>query len=108
MPSEEAAIWSRLDERWAHGAVARLTSEELGELLAAAPEHREIDAGLGGVIRVLRRGTQFVIQEQTGKGEIVVRLLPTNEAAEAFVAERLEAYERLWDGCGCKINYFEP
>ena len=23
-----------------------------------------------------------------------------------FVAERMDQYERMWDGCGCRIDYY--
>jgi len=26
--------------------------------------------------------------------------------AEDFVKDRLDFYERKWDGCGCKIDYY--
>ncbi len=107
MQSEESTIWSTLNERWSQGPIARLTPDELNEMLAAAPGHREIDAGIGGVIRVIRLGAHWVLQEQTGAGELLARRMPTEHAVEAFLAQRLEDYERLWDGCGCKINYFE-
>jgi hypothetical protein len=107
MQSEESTIWSTLNERWAQGAIARLTPDELNEMLAAASGYREVDAGIGGVIRVIQHGTHLVLQEQTGEGELLVRRMPTEQAVEAFLAQRLEAYERLWDGCGCKIKYFE-
>ena len=27
--------------------------------------------------------------------------------ARAFVEERLETYDRMWDGCGCKVHYLD-
>ncbi len=36
----------------------------------------------------------------------VVRPLPSSEAAAEFVRERLAQYERMWDGCGCRIDYY--
>ena len=40
--------------------------------------------------------------------EVLVRIRPDLEAAEEFVRRRLEIYERMWDGCGCKVNYDDP
>jgi len=44
--------------------------------------------------------------ERPGAGRRVVRPLPDEEAVRRFVADRLTAYERMWDGCGCKIDYY--
>jgi hypothetical protein len=48
-----------------------------------------------------------LVQEQTPAHEIVVRIRPTIEAAADFVAGRLETHERMWDGCGYKVDYSE-
>jgi hypothetical protein len=86
-----------------------LTSEELDELLAAATIVREEDSCISGMLRILRleNGT-IVVQEETPKKEVLVRTRPSLEAAQEFVSGRLEVYERMWDGCGCKINYEDP
>jgi hypothetical protein len=28
-------------------------------------------------------------------------------AAQQFVADRMAQYERMWDGCGCRVRYYE-
>ncbi|MEJ2188582.1 MAG: hypothetical protein P8Y93_04040 [Acidobacteriota bacterium] len=86
-----------------------LTSEELDDLLAAATIVREEDSCISGMLRILRleNGT-IVVQEETPKKEVLVRTRPSLEAAQEFVSGRLEVYERMWDGCGCKINYEDP
>jgi len=38
----------------------------------------------------------------------VARLLGDAEEARAFVERRMEEYERMWDGCGVKVEYFGP
>ena len=40
-------------------------------------------------------------------GNALARRMPSIEDATDFVNDRLGTYERMWDGCGCKINYFE-
>jgi hypothetical protein len=37
-----------------------------------------------------------VIRRLTGAGE-----------ARALVARRLETYDKMWDGCGCKVDYHD-
>jgi hypothetical protein len=36
----------------------------------------------------------------------VIRRLADEAAAARFVADRLATYERMWDGCGCRIDYY--
>ncbi len=46
-----------------------------------------------------------LVQEETPDGQILLRRLGSREAAEEFVEDRLATYERMWDGCGCKVDY---
>ncbi len=48
-----------------------------------------------------------MVQETTDKGKIVLRRFDSDGEAFRFVADRLDTYERMWDGCGCRIDYFE-
>jgi len=86
-----------------------LTREELHELLGAATVVREEDSCISGMLRILRLANDtLLVQEETPKGEILVRRRPSLEEAEQFIRGRLEVYERMWDGCGCKVNYEDP
>ena len=85
--------------------IIALGGEDLPELLEAAEVIRADDTCVAGWIRILRIGGHFVVQEQTPEGEILVRRLKSRETAERFVEDRLSDYERMWDGCGCKIDY---
>lgn len=49
----------------------------------------------------------FLVQEQTPSGEVLVRRFATRDDADAFVDDRLQTYDRMWDGCGCKVRYYE-
>ena len=82
-----------------------LSPDELAGLLEASALVREEDTCISGMIRILRLKNIILVQEQTPDHEIVVRIRPTVEAEEEFVAGRLETYERMWDGCGCKVDY---
>jgi hypothetical protein len=84
-----------------------LSPAELSNLLEEAELVREEDTCISGMIRILRLKNTVLVQEQTPDHEIVLRIRPTVEAEEEFVAGRLEAYERMWDGCGCKVDYSE-
>jgi len=86
-------------------AIVTLGPEDLGGLLESAETVREVDTGISGRIRVLAVADNVIVQEQTPKGEVLVRRMSSLEEAERFVEQRLVAYERMWDGCGCRIDY---
>jgi len=83
-----------------------ITPQELEGLLAAARIVREEDTRLAGMLRVLELDDRTLIQEQTFDGQPLVRRMESAEAALAFVVERLATYERMWDGCGCKVDHY--
>jgi hypothetical protein len=86
-------------------AIVSLDREELSKLLAVADTIRADDTGLAGWIRVLLIDGRVAVQEQTTDGEILLRRLVSRDAAEQFVDRRLADYERMWDGCGRRIDY---
>ena len=96
-------LLERLDE----ASRLNLSPDELADLLEEAELVREEDTCISGMIRILRLKNIVLVQEETPDHEIVIRIRPSVEAAEEFVAGRLETYERMWDGCGCKVDYSE-
>jgi hypothetical protein len=87
--------------------VVVLDADDLMELLESAETIREDDTSIAGPIRILRIDRLIVVQETTTeKREVVVRGFRSLEEAQSFVDQRLATYERMWDGCGCKIDYF--
>ncbi len=98
-----AALLDKLDDASRLG----LSPDELADLLEEAELVREEDTCISGMIRILRLKNIVLVQEETPDHEIVIRIRPSVEAAEEFVAGRLETYERMWDGCGCKVDYSE-
>jgi hypothetical protein len=75
-------------------------------LLESAILVREEDTRMSGWIRILEWDGVVLIQEETRGGEILVRKMATLEDADTFVKDRLDTYERMWDGCGCKVDYY--
>jgi len=65
---------------------------------------REIPTGLGGVMLLVRRPLPagrklgWALVEDPQPGEKVVRPLASEKEARALIADRLAAYERMWDG----------
>ncbi len=66
----------------------------------------ERDTLISGYIRILRHGAHYITQETTDKNEVVLRLYPSMEEAEALVRDHLDTYDQMWDGCGCKVDYY--
>ena len=94
-------------ERLGEASRLGLSPDELAGLLEEAELVRKEDTCISGMIRILRLKSIVLVQEETPDHEIVIRVRPTVEAAEEFVDGRLETYERMWDGCGCKVDYSE-
>lgn len=84
-----------------------VTEEQLKELLNSSHTIFERDTRLRDFIRVLKYEDNIYLQERTNHGEIVMRKFSTEEEAMKFVKDRIEIYDKMWDGCGCKINYYE-
>ncbi len=105
MPSADALIRRLETER-----TIALTVEQW-EAIRGSFERVETHAtGLGPDL-VLLRGPDdgwFALEEPSDDGRTrVLRLLEDEEAAHRFVSRRLEQYERMWDGCGCRIDYHD-
>ncbi|MEO8230927.1 MAG: hypothetical protein ABI638_01510 [Ignavibacteriota bacterium] len=80
---------------------------ELKTILDNAELLRIEDTHLSDVIRLIKYSGNLFIQETTFNKEIIVRKVSSIEDANKFIRERLDFYERKWDGCGCKIDYYE-
>ncbi len=87
--------------------VVELAPEDLEPLLEASEVLREENTNLAGMLRILRHRGHVVCQEEHPEdGCILLRRMEDRAAAEAFVDDRLQTYDRMWDGCGCKVDYF--
>jgi hypothetical protein len=79
--------------------------------LQSALDNSEIirveDTHLSDFIRILKHEDKIIVQEITFKKEIIIRKAKSIEDAQKFVQDRLDFYERKWDGCGCNIDYYE-
>jgi hypothetical protein len=84
-----------------------LPIENLDEILIQVSILEDKDTLMSDHIRILKWNSIILIQEITSKNEIAIRIVESIEHASKFVSERMETYERMWDGCGCKVNYYE-
>ena len=83
-----------------------INADELANLLAISEVIQENDTFFCGPIRIIERDDIIYVQEQSDRDEILVRSFPSQSAAREFVEQRLATYERMWDGCGCRIDYY--
>lgn len=84
-----------------------ITEEDLKTVLNNSETIRSENTQLSDFIRLLKFDEKLFIQETSLSNEIILRKIATLQDADAFIQERLDFYERKWDGCGCKIDYYE-
>jgi len=84
----------------------KLTPEELALLLGSVEIVRDEDTLFCDHIRILRYVDIYMVQEMTNHQELIVRRVAGSDAAHELVNSRMEVYEKMWNGCGCKISYF--
>jgi len=97
-----------LEQRLARGEIVRLATpawEALAEFFTVRAQH---DTTVSGLLHIIEREGRTAAVEEPTRLERVVRPLGDGQAVDAFVAKRLATYERMWDGCGCKVNYYDP
>jgi hypothetical protein len=93
---------------------ARLRAERVVPVTAdvwstLATEFEEIErhaTGMAGDLIVIRTAGGLAAVEQPSATQRVVRRLTSSDEARQFVRLRMEQYERMWDGCGCKVDYY--
>ena len=78
--------------------VVEVSPEESKDLLETAAPVSETDTYLSGSLHVLELDRRILVQERSQRGEILLREVASVDAASEFVAARLKAYERMWDG----------
>ncbi|GIK23413.1 MAG: hypothetical protein PHY57_13465 [Ignavibacterium sp.] len=84
-----------------------IEEHELHTVLKDAEILREENTYLSDHIRLLKYNDILFIQEITFNKEVLLRKMDSMKDADSFIQERLDYYERKWDGCGCKIDYYE-
>ena len=88
-------------------ACLKIDEKELELLLSKCKVVKEKDTLISGKLRLLNYQNNLLIQEQNNKGELLIRFMQNKDDANKFIDERLEIYDRMWDGCGCKVDYYK-
>jgi len=100
--SRPKKILSRLEKE----PYIELSGEEWESILDEAELLREEKPVLADAIRLLRIDGTTLVQETSDRKEILLRRFDGEEEAGAFIRERLDTYDRMWDGCGCRIDFY--
>jgi len=87
-------------------AYLKLSEKKLELLLSKCKVVEEKDTLISGKLRLLSFQNDLFIQEQSNKGELLLRFMKDKEEAKEFIDERMETYDKMWDGCGCRVHYY--
>ena len=80
---------------------------ELNYLLSVSKLIIEENTYISDKIRLLKFNDDLIVQEKTMKDEFLIRVMHTEAEARELINHRFEIYNRMWDGCGCKVDYYE-
>jgi hypothetical protein len=86
--------------------IVSLSADEWARLEGGFDEVERHPTMIAGDLIIVRGAAGLAAVEAPVPERRVVRLLSNSEAVRGFVKERMEQYERMWDGCGCKIDYY--
>ena len=81
--------------------------ENLDQLLSAVEIVVQRNTYFSDMIRILKYKEIYMIQEKTIRDEIAIRTAESLKSAQDFIQRRMEIYENMWNGCGCKVNYYD-
>jgi hypothetical protein len=95
-----------LKRRLLSETIVTLSPAEWAEVEGAFEEVERHGTLIAGDLIIARDGGGLVAVEEPSPRERVVRRLADDAAVRAFVKDRLDTYERMWDGCGCKVEYY--
>ena len=94
-----------LNDRLRQQEIISLAPDEWSELMNHFEEVERHYTFVVEDLLILQGNIGLIAVDQPKNDTRVVRWLPSVEDKDRFVKDRLDAYERMWDGCGCKINY---
>jgi hypothetical protein len=83
-----------------------INKEDLNEILLNSKILIEKDTHISDKIRLLKLNDELILQEKTTKDEYLIRIMKSKKEAEKFIKQRLEIYDKMGDGCGCKVEYY--
>jgi hypothetical protein len=94
-----------LARRLEGGEIVRLPAAAWRGISGSFEEVERHGTAIAGDIVIVKLGTALAAVEAPGANERVLRRLADAEAVLRFVETRREQYDRMWDGCGSRIDY---
>ena len=88
------------------GLIVKVSAKDWASVESAFEEVERHSTFVAGDLVIARINDMFVAVEQPSEDERVIRPLEDEKAVKEFVKSRLDTYERMWDGCGVKIDYY--
>jgi hypothetical protein len=86
--------------------IVALAKDEWLAVASTFPVEERHATGLRGDLWIVQTNAGLAAVEEPTPDQRVVRLLGSPDDASRFIADRLASYERMWDGCGCRIDYY--
>lgn len=91
--------------------VYQASQQEIDQLLNHYTTEKEIETHMTGSIKILTSNdlddqNKKIAIESNQKNQFFIRFID-KENIQEFIDERLSLYDKMWDGCGCKIFYDE-
>lgn len=83
-----------------------LKPDKLNDFLSEVEIISENDTKIYGMIRIVKFNKIILTQELTNINEVSIRKFNNIEEASKFIDDRIDVYDRMWDGCGCKVDYY--
>jgi hypothetical protein len=96
----------RLAEILREDAIVRLNPEQHAAVASLVTPEPDLQLGFPCDLSIVRREGQLAALERSRPDEWVLRPLATEDEARAFLERRRQEYDRMWDGCGCAIDYY--
>lgn len=84
----------------------KIDRDEVNKILVDSKLLIEENTYISDKIRLLEYETILFIQEKTTEDEFLIRKVNSRKEGKELIKERLEIYNRMWDGCGCKVDYY--
>ncbi len=97
---------SEFQERLARERILPLSAKEWEDISSHFPVEERHQTQLAGELLIVRWDHDLVAVEAPSRDARVARLLGNASTARAFVRRRMDEYERMWDECGVKVDYF--